>query len=49
MNKPASLRKATEKNLAQKLSDLDVQIGTEIYVTSEKLKTHLIVILDGSS
>jgi NEDD8-activating enzyme E1 len=47
MNKPASLRKATEKNLAQKLSDLDVQIGTEIYVTSEKLKNHLIVILDG--
>ena len=43
MNKPISLRKATEKNLTQKLCDLGIGINTEVYVTSEKLQVPLVV------
>ena len=43
MNKPLSLRKATEKNLCQKLSVLGVNEGAEVYVTSEKLQLPLVV------
>ena len=43
MNKPISLRKATEKNLTQKLCDLGIGINTEVYVTSEKLQVPLVI------
>ena len=43
MNKPLSLRKATERNLCQKLSVLGVNEGAEVYVTSEKLQLPLVV------